>query len=250
MIISFASLKGGTGKSTSCTNLAYALSTLERNGKKVLVVDFDIQSGATHILSSKFKKFKSGISDILKGNRDLSNAIHEYNSKLHLIPMKDNFFYLSCEDFTEPLKKALDIIKSQYDHVFFDLPPSIYPASGIPLTLSDAVIVPINCCDGLGVLGLQGIIKVIKKIGISPTLYIIATIVDKTKTSKEVINFIKQEYSEHFIPIHIRKSALISQSCTLGLTIFEHRPKSIGAQDYQKMAKEFLKVIKGAKDDQ
>lgn len=249
MIISFASLKGGTGKTTSCTNLAYALSSLKGNDKKILVIDFDIQSGATHILSSKFKKFKAGISDVLKGSRDLQNAIHEYNSKLHLIPMKDDFFYLSCEDFTEQLKTSLDKIKNNYDYIFFDLPPSIYPASGIPLTLSDIVIVPINCSDGLGILGLQGVIKIIKKIGITPTLYIIATIVDKTKTSKEVLNFIKQEYSTHFIPTFIRKSALISQSCTLGLTIFEHRPQSIGAQDYQKMASEFLKIVKGANDD-
>lgn len=241
MIVSFASLKGGTGKSTSCTNLAYALSRLKN--KKILVVDFDIQSGATHILSSKFKKFKAGISDVIRGERDLQNAIHEYNDNLHLIPMKDDFFYLSCEDFTEQLKKALTLIKKDYDYIFFDLPPSMYPASGIPLTLSDIVIVPINCSDGLGVLGLQGLIKIIKKIGITPPLYIIATIVDKTKTSKEVINFIKQEYSEHFISASIRKSALISQACTLGLTIFEHRPKSIGAQDYQKMAGEFLKMV-------
>jgi chromosome partitioning protein len=46
-VISFSIFKGGTGKSTSTVNTAYALA---KKGKKVLVVDVDQQASATRYL--------------------------------------------------------------------------------------------------------------------------------------------------------------------------------------------------------
>ena len=43
-IICFANNKGGSGKSTTCANVGYALSTL---GKKVLLIDGDMQMNLT-----------------------------------------------------------------------------------------------------------------------------------------------------------------------------------------------------------
>ena len=42
--ICFANNKGGSGKSTTCANVGYALSTL---GKKVLLIDGDMQMNLT-----------------------------------------------------------------------------------------------------------------------------------------------------------------------------------------------------------
>ena len=42
--ICFANNKGGSGKSTTCANVGYAMSTL---GKKVLLIDADMQMNLT-----------------------------------------------------------------------------------------------------------------------------------------------------------------------------------------------------------
>jgi len=43
-VVAFAHHKGGTGKTTSCLNVA---GFLQKDGKKVLVVDCDPQANAT-----------------------------------------------------------------------------------------------------------------------------------------------------------------------------------------------------------
>ena len=51
MIISIINNKGGTGKTTTACNLAYALAKQE---KKVLVIDMDSQCNTTQMLRQLF----------------------------------------------------------------------------------------------------------------------------------------------------------------------------------------------------
>ena len=70
-------------------------------------------------------------------------------------------------------------------------------------------------------------------------LGILPCIFDRTKVSREVYNYLKNKYDQDILPV-IRRSAHLAQAGSIGKTIFEHRPKSIGAEDYKKLAKEFL----------
>ena len=246
MIISFSSVKGGCGKSVSCVNLAYYIAT--KKNKKVLVVDLDCLGSATHNLGGKLEnKFRGSIYSLLSGKCELETAIHHYEKGLDFIPADFDFFKIFYDDFEKKMEIFVEKIRPKYDFIFFDLTPAIYEGTIIPLAFSDGVIIPVDCPGGWGVLGLNAAIKLIeivkqenKKIEI---LGILPNMIDRTKVSKEVLNYLKETYKKNAFS-GVRKNAAIAQAGCMGKTVLEYRPKSNGAIDYATFGKEFLKNIK------
>jgi chromosome partitioning protein len=252
MIVAFASSKGGVAKTTSCVNLAGALAQHKPKSHSVLIIDFDAQGGATHHLSSKFGgKFKSSLTDVLCGKCDPKFAIHSYKENLDLIPISYSFSEYSTKDFSKELQNLIKSIRNNYDFIFFDLSPAIFPGSTIPLSLSDTCIIPVYTKGGLSLLGLQAqgqiIVDIQKKNPSLDILGILATFVDRTKISKEVVEYLKKECSKECFTTAIRENTSISQASSLGKLIFEHAPQSNGAKDYTALAKEFLKRVQERK---
>ena len=246
MIVSFSSVKGGVGKSVSCVNLAYYLGT--QKNKKVLVIDLDCQAGATHNLSAKFnKKFKASLYDVFKGKVHVERAIHNYEKLISFIPVNYKFHELIDSDFEGKFKKLIEDVKKEYDFIFLDLSPAVYTGTTIPLICSDRVIIPVDCPGGLGVLGLDTAAEQISEIRNTKNksldiLGILPCFVDYTKVSKEVLSYLQKQYPNDVLPA-IRRNASVAQASSLGKTIFEYKPKSIGAEDYTKLGQEFMRRI-------
>lgn len=246
MIVSFSSLKGGLGKTSTCANLGYILATNQRP-KKVLVVDLDPQAGLTHHLSGKFqKKFKASLHDVLKGTCEIGYVIHEYKKNMDCIPVSYKLYEVTEKDFEIRLEASFNTIKDKYDFILFDLPPSVHSGTLVPLMISDYIIIPVDCQGALSILGLQTAEKIIRetmeknKTKTLDLLGILPTFLDRTKVSKEVLEFLKKNYGEYVFP-PIRRNTAIAQASSLGKTIFEHRSKSIGSQDYLALSEEFLR---------
>lgn len=250
MIIAFASSKGGVSKTSTCVNLGYALAINTPKAYKVLIIDFDSQSGATHHLSSKFKNgYNASLFDILEGKKEIEYGIHTYAKNLDIIPVAFNFSEIASKDFSNGLKRMLKEVKKEYDFILFDLSPSIYPGTTIPLEFTDKCIIPIYAKGGLSLLGLkrQGQIIVQIKKEKNPkldVLGILASFVDRTRVSKEVLEYLKTNWKEDVFETYIRENTHIAQAGSLGKTIFEHAPKSNGAKDYMDFKEEFLKRLK------
>ncbi len=245
MIISFSSVKGGVAKTTSCCNIAYYFAC---QGQKSLIIDFDSQGGATHHLSSKFgKKFRASIYDVLRGECKTEYAIHSYHKKLDIIPISFSFHEIASKDFSGQLKTILSELEGKYNFIFFDLAPSIYPGSTIPLFFSNYVIIPVDCPGGLSLLGLEAEIKIISELrdkgSAVKTLGVLPCFLDRTKIAKEVAEFLKKKYADLVLPA-IRRNTEISQASSIGKTIFEYRSSSNGAKDYEKVAEVILKRTK------
>lgn len=79
-IISIASGKGGTGKSFIASNIA---SELADDGKRVLLVDLDLNLANQNVLFNR--SIKKTIYHYLTFNQKLEDAIHIYNDNLHII---------------------------------------------------------------------------------------------------------------------------------------------------------------------
>lgn len=250
MIISVASIKGGVGKSCSVVSIGGALAQSKKK-VKVLIVDFDASAAATHSLSYDFPKFKASLFDIFEKNIDVTRAIHHYNKSLHFIPTATNWGSVTEKTLTKKMPAFIKKIQSEYDYILFDLAPAIFFGSIIPLSYSDAVIVPVQAKGGLSLLGLDAQMEIIADLHQQgneiDVLGIFATFVNRTKLSREVVSYLQQECEDEFLSTTIRENTSLAQAASIGRLIYDHKPNSNGAKDYTKLTKELLKRIKKRK---
>jgi len=131
--ITFSHHKGGTGKTTSCLNIAgfCALS-----GKKVLVVDCDPQANATSGLGVSPEKAGKNMYDVFMSRADgfsetkIQDIILKTDSGIDLAPSHLDLVgvepYLYQIDSRERiLRDALDGVRDRYDFIMIDTPPSM-----------------------------------------------------------------------------------------------------------------------------
>ena len=133
--ICFANNKGGSGKSTTCANVGYALSTL---GKKVLLIDGDMQMNLTlsYFNDEASLDFAKGDYNLYRGvvaQKDLTDYVTptEYKN-LDLIPSSTLMSSIEFELFTKwqrefILRQGLEKIKEsgKYDYILIDAPPTL-----------------------------------------------------------------------------------------------------------------------------
>lgn len=132
-IVAFAHHKGGTGKTTSCLNVA---GYLQKDGKNVLVVDCDPQANATTGLGVNPEALELSMYDVFmtvfEGFPDvrISDVIVSTASGIDLAPATLDLvgvepYLYGIEDRAGVLKEALDQVKDAYDFILVDTPPSM-----------------------------------------------------------------------------------------------------------------------------
>jgi chromosome partitioning protein len=151
-VVTFSHHKGGTGKTTSCLNIAGFLVQAE---KKVLVVDCDPQANATVGLGygsqssgrNMYDVFMSGYEDfpevaITEIIRTTPSGIDLAPSHLDLVGVDPYLYHM--ENRAEILKKALAPVLSTYDFILVDTPPSMGQLVINGLYAADHVIVTVD----------------------------------------------------------------------------------------------------------
>ncbi|GAA0176809.1 hypothetical protein SH2C18_01600 [Clostridium sediminicola] len=108
------------GKTSVVSNFAYTIANSE---KKVLVIDCDLRKPNIH---KQFRVSNSiGLSDILAGQVNIEDAIHECEKNLYVltsgkIPPNPSEILSSRK-----MKEFIDKIKGDFQYVIFDTPPII-----------------------------------------------------------------------------------------------------------------------------
>src|SRR3954469_18080807 len=126
MVISIASQKGGTGKTSTSISLAAGLA---RKGKKVLLVDIDSQANSSKVLIKYYQaipKEQTIYATILD-----RSPLPIHKTELNNLDIVPSHILLSNTDVElttaidhreERLKRELDAVKHKYDYVFIDCP--------------------------------------------------------------------------------------------------------------------------------
>ena len=254
--ICFTNNKGGSGKSTTCSNLGAAIA---QTGKKVLLVDGDMQLTLSLAFFSEdcVLEHAEGEKNLyygIKKQEDLTDyVVHTSYENLDLIPSSTLMSSIEYELFTKwqrefILRKCLQKIKESgmYDYILIDAPPTLGGWVMNILCASDKVIIPVEASPW-GMFGLANMFEFLNEVRqISPDLEIAGIAVTKVDTRK---NYYKQtmETLHELEDIHvfeqiIRVDSSVEWSQDNSIPVVEYKRSSRSAKEYTKLAEEVLKL--------
>lgn len=134
-----ASAQPNEGKSTLVMSLAYYMASI---GKKVLVVDTDINRPSIHAMARI--KMQKGFSDLVTENAKLLEVIHRDSANKIDIICAGSTRMLSPELWQSDHSQALiQLMKQHYDFVLFDSPPllALSDASALASLMDEVLVV-------------------------------------------------------------------------------------------------------------
>lgn len=160
-IIAIANHKGGVGKTTSVVNIGARLANI---GKKVLLIDLDPQASLSQSLG--ITDPETTIYDSIRGEHPLQ-PLNIYEN-LELVPSTLDLSGAEIELSSQMgreyiLKELIQDIKTDYDYIFIDSPPSLGLLTVNALTSADEVYIPLQA-QFLAMRGLTKLSEVIAKI--------------------------------------------------------------------------------------
>lgn len=248
-IICFSNQKGGVGKTTTAINLA---AYVAKQGRRVLLVDFDPQGNATSGYGIEKNQLKTSCYDVLMGDAAPIEAIlPTVIDNLSILPSNIDLAGAETDLVNMPsresaLKRALAPVKDDFDYIFIDCPPSLGLITLNALVASDSVIIPIQseffALEGLS--QLMYTIKIVRQ-RLNPNLSVngvILTMYDtRTVMSKQVTEEIYKYFSDKIYTVPVPRNIKLVESPSFGVPISVHAPNSSGAVAYEALAKQFLK---------
>ena len=193
-VICFANNKGGSGKSTTCSNVGYGLSVL---GSKVLLIDGDMQMNLSLSLfdEDQVLSYAQSGKNLYEGIRrqdDLTDYIvHSRYEGLDLIPSSTLMSSIEYELFTKwqreyILRKCLaNIVESEmYDYILIDAPPTLGGWVMNILCASNKIVIPVESTPW-GLFGLGNMFEFLEQVRqIAPELELGGLVITKVDTRK------------------------------------------------------------------
>ncbi len=251
-IISIVNQKGGTGKTTTATNLAAFLVAL---GKYVLVVDLDPQANATSGLGFEPEALEKNlyhtlIDDILPEDIIRKTNLFGYD----LAPAGGDLAGAAIELVNLPerefkLYNLLHRVRTNYDYIIIDCPPSLGLLTINGLTAADEIIVPVQC-EYYALEGLGQLLKTVNLIqdNLGRDLRIkgaLLTMHDKrNKLSRQVAKEIRLHFPGYVFEAVIPRCVRLAEAPSFGKTIFQYEPASPGGSAYRQLAEEVIRLDK------
>jgi chromosome partitioning protein len=243
--IAVVNQKGGVGKTTTAVNLTAALHDL---GLKVLLCDFDPQANATSGLGVDKRKIKHSVYDVVINHVPVKNAIVETKYG-HVLPSSAELAgaaveLISTDSREHQLEKALESVKSDYDVIFIDCPPSLEMLTLNGLCAADSILVPVQCeyfaLEGLS--DLMSTLRMVKR-RINPRLEIFAvalTMYDgRTNFCAQVAEEVRRHFPGKVFSTVIPRNIRLAEAPSHGIPVTAYDKSSRGSQAYKAMAEEF-----------
>jgi chromosome partitioning protein len=247
-IVAVANQKGGTGKTSTCTNLGAALAL---DGQSILLVDVDAQANATSGLGVAIPEGNRGIYGVLLGKADARGAILPTSIDwLEIIPSTVDLVGAEVElvnAFSRELRlaKALKSVRNLYDFILLDCPPSLGLLTVNALSAADSILIPVQC-EYYALEGLGQLLKTIDMIkdSVNPALEIegvLLTMHDaRINLSSQVIGEVRKFFSDNVYDTVIPRNVRISEAPGFGKPVVTYDTSSRGARAYMALALEFL----------
>ena len=256
-VIAIANQKGGVGKTTTTVNLGVGLV---QKGKRVLLIDADPQGSLTVCL---------GYRDPDKLDTTLATIISKFINDVPLDPEEGILHHVEGVDFMPAnidlagteltlvatmgrenmLSQYIDEVRTKYDYILIDCPPSLGMLTINALKAANSVIIPVQAeflpAKGMALL-MQTITKVRKQL--NPSLEIggilLNLVMARTNLAKDIAFMIERDFKGkvNIFKSTIPRAVSAAEVSATGTSMFAFDPLNKVTEAYKKLTEEVLKL--------
>src|ERR1041384_4739490 len=249
-IVAVANQKGGVGKTTTAINVA---TSLAMDGHPVLLVDVDPQANLTSGVGMKGERAPGGTTyeALMNDSADPASFVLPTRvDHLSLIPADRNLTGAEIEMVPRLarercLQRVLEPLRSRFEFIFIDCPPSLGLLTLNALVAADAVLIPLHC-EYFALEGLADLVGTMKRVraALNPALDIEGVLLtmfdERTNLGQQVASDVRQFFKEKVFRTVIPRNVRLGEAPSHGMPVILYDGKSRGAEAYLALAREVL----------
>ncbi len=253
-VIAFANNKGGSGKTTTCSNVGCAMA---QDGYKVLMIDGDMQMNLTisyfdEERALEFAQNNKTIYTAVKEEKDVSDFIaHTDIEGLDIVPSSSLMSSIEFDLFSKwqretVLAKCLQKVcaSGYYDYVLIDAPPTLGGWVMNVMCAADYLIIPVEASPW-GLFGLANMFEFCNQVQrISPKLEILGIAITKAderkKYFKQTLETLQSLEGVHLFDTYVRVDSAVEWAQDSSRPVVDFKKTSRSAMEYIKLTKEII----------
>jgi chromosome partitioning protein len=245
LTIAVVNQKGGSGKTTTATNLA-AVWGRER-GLRTLLVDLDPQFAATRHLGLRPGELEATLYNVLADGTEARQATVTVGEGLDVLPGDRRLAELELSLVGEAMRErflisALEPLASDYEFCVLDCPPNLGLLTVNALVAADRLLVPVRMEDEgalQGVIELRGTLAKLERRGLQRTIDgVLRTVVDRRRQVYAVLDQGLRDARLYPLDVEIPARVAFHRQGVEGTPIVLSQPDSLGACAYRQLAVE------------
>jgi chromosome partitioning protein len=245
--LAFCNQKGGVGKTTTAVNLGAVLAD---TGARALLVDLDPQGNASTGVGVARHDLAAGAYEVLAGASLAEAIVPTVVPGLDVLPSTLDLAGAEVELVSalareSKLKIALAKVRTRYDYILIDSPPSLGLLTINALVAADAVIIPIQC-EYYALEGLGQLLRTIELVrdGLNHALAVggvVLTMYDaRTKLSEQVVSEVREHLGDVVFRMVIPRTVRLSEAPGYGKPVTLYDPSSRGSFTYRALGVEVM----------